>query len=108
MATVSFKKQSVEVGQIEKKGKEWKCSNEYYAKLGTILGPTISDPPPPPYLSLICVPVIDNLVPNTDPLGVIAFHSHEKTTFDDAQINLLVVRIADRISQAIAFYQFLK
>src|SRR5258708_409678 len=107
MARVSYLKNSIEVGHIEKKGKRLRCTNDNYVKIGTLSGPTPSDPPPPPYSSLICVSVTHSLTSQV-PLGVISFNSHDKTTFDDPEINLLVKKIADRIAQALVIYQFLK
>jgi len=112
MARASYVSGKPEVGRIEKKGKLWHCTNEHYIKIDTPMEShstklTLREYPTPLYLSLICVPVIHPEI-SQEPLGVIAFHSSKKTTFDNTEINRLVEKIAGRISQALVFYQFLK
>ncbi len=108
MARASYEKRMIEVGRIEEDEHGWKCTNQHYIKIGRLEGPLKIEPRRPPYSSLICVPVISSREKNQDPLGVVCFYSHERSTFDDPKINLLAEQIVERISEAFQFYQYLK
>ncbi len=105
MARASYSGKSIEIGHIERVGKQWYCTNKHYKKPDRALGPGPGESPPPHYESLICIPVMHG--PNQDLLGVVAFHSVAKIAFDDPTINLLIVRIRGRIAKALELYEFL-
>jgi hypothetical protein len=111
MARASYENRTIEVGRIEEDEDGWKCTNRHYVKTGKLVGPIQSEPPRPPYSSLICIPVIYNSLKqsqNPKLLGVVSFYSHEKSAFDDPKINQLAEQIVKRIAEALEFYQYLK
>jgi hypothetical protein len=107
MARASYCNKSIEYGYIEKRGDRWECTNSHYIKTGVVQGPLEpSGFPLPRYASMICVPVIHNTTQKL--LGVITFQSHERAIFDNPDIHDLMKKIANRISEPLVFYQFLK
>ena len=108
MARAAYCQKSIEIGRIEEDTNGWQCTNPHYIKIGRLAGPTQSEPPRPPYSSLICVPVIYGLKKHQDPLGIVCFHSYERNTFDNPNINVLAEQIAERISEALEFHQYLR
>jgi hypothetical protein len=106
MARASYENRTVEVGHIDGDEHGWRCTNQHYIKIGRLGGPMQIEPLPP-YSSLICVPVLSSLKKHHVPLGVVCFYSHERSTFDNPQINRLAEQIVERISEALQFYQYL-